>query len=361
MRVKMTTIIQKAILGSLVAFSVRAGEINQTNVCPKLTGSEWARNLSAYKCDDGTTPDGTNKNHDDTSALKAALADGPGMVRINPGYYRFGNVTIPAKVIVVGAGPATIIRSNGEKIIFRQNGVGEWGLKDLLLDGESDKPTYETPDNGKQGLTVNKCHAFTINEVIVCKFEGKAVEFSGTDLAAAAFCNGGTISGLTAYGNYAGLAFSRRAEYMTATQVKSYKNVFGCIINGGNNSIGESHFCENDCGILLKDEDNGSHGSVNSCLINHNRRYAICATNVLNGHNFIGCNIFYGAVELSNCKGIKISSGSLGCPLSVSGEHANQISGNYIVENLLKPCNLGKAVIVKDNFTDKGPWTPPGQ
>jgi hypothetical protein len=316
------------------------------------------RYLSDYKRVDGTFPDGTNKNHDDTSALKAALAEGPGIVKVGPGFFRFGNVTIPEKVVIVGTGLSTVVRSNGEKIIFCQKNVSEWGLKDLVLDGETEAKPLAVPNNGKQGLVVSKSHAFSLCDIKACRFEGIAVEFSYTDLKSAEFCDGGTVSRLTLCYNYAGLSFSKRAEYITATQIKSYKNTYGCIINGGNNNIGNSHFCSNICGVLIEDMANGSHGSVNSCLINHNYRHAILARKVQNGFNVVGCNIFYGIVELIDCKGIKISSSTLGrIALIVKGNYMNLISGNYIVPGSLKKNNISKQTILKNNFTDKEIWT----
>ena len=98
--------------------------------------SPASRNLTDYLCADGKAPDGKDNDRDDTAALVAALKAGPGIVLIGPGYYRFGSVTIPEKVTVTGSGAATIIRSNGEKRIFNQTGVGEWSLKNLVLDGE---------------------------------------------------------------------------------------------------------------------------------------------------------------------------------------------------------------------------------
>ena len=317
------------------------------------------RYLSDYKCADGTIPDGMDKKHDDSSALQAALADGPGIVQLGPGYFRFGNITIPEKVTLAGAGPATIIRSNGANIIFSQRGISNWSLKDVMLDGESGKKDFDIPNNGKQALSVIKSYAFAINNVTAHGFEGIAVEFANTDLQSAAFCNGGTVSGLTLYSNYTGVGFSKRAEYITATQIKSYKNLYGCIINGGNNNITASHFCENKCGILIEDMENGSHGILGNCLINHNIQYALLARKVLNGFNIDGCNIFYGAVELTDCKGIKISSGTLGCnSLKIKGKFMNQIAGNYIAVSLLKQCDINKQTMVKDNFTDSEIWVP---
>ena len=319
--------------------------------------SPQARNLCDFKCADGKAPDGLDNKRDDTAALVAAMSAGPGIVHIGPGHYRFGAVAIPAKVSVVGSGRATIIRSNGAKRIFSQAGVGEWALKDLALDGETTAEVYKVTDKGRQGLYAEKCYDFTIQNVAAMRFEGVAIEFYQTDRQAAAFCNGGTISGLTLYNNYAGISFSERAEYMTSTQIKSYRNVYGCIIHGGNISIADSHFCMNETGIYIEEKENDSHGSVSNCLINHNTKYAVHARGVQNGHNFIGCSIFYGMIKLIDCRGIKIASGTIACDLVVEGESANLIIGNYIVPSHMDTCTLAPSTIVRDNFDDTGSFS----
>ena len=236
------------------------------------------RYLHWFKNADGQTPDGKDNMRDDTVAMTAALSVGPGIVNIAPGYYRIGNVTIPEKVILVGSGESTVIRSNGDKRIFNQSGIGHWAIRDLVLDGQTKfgaDPNSDTdmqslygkdgnsiPDNGKTGLFVERCYAFEITNIVAHHFEGKAIELSFSDLRLGGYCNGGTICYLTLYHNNTGIAFSERAEYITATHIKSYRNLFGCIINGGNITIGESAFCANEIGILLQDKDNGSHGAI---------------------------------------------------------------------------------------------------
>jgi hypothetical protein len=177
----------------------------------------------------------------------------------------------------------------------------------------------------------------------------------------AAFCDGGTIDHLTLYHNHAGIAFSERAEYITATHIKSYRNVFGCIINGGNITIGESTFCTNETGILLQDKENGSHGAVVNCLINHNMKYAILAKDVYNGHNFVGCSIFDATLKMENCRGIKIASGTIDCSIAIDCNETNLISGNFISNGYMKKCNISPSTIVKDNFSIKGAWIPTKQ
>ena len=319
------------------------------------------RDVIDFMCADGLAPDGLDNMRDDTAALTAALAAGPGVVRIGPGYYRIGNVTIPSKVSVVGAGAATVIRSNGAKRIFNQVRVSEWMLRDLVLDGQAKR--VRDAKQGSYGIYVEKSYGFDIRNVTAHHFEGAAVEFAFTDRAV--WQNGGTISGLTVHHSYAGIVFNTRAEFITATQIKSYSNKFGCILNAGNVLISDSFFNANDVGFWLKDKANGSHGSVSCSHFVHNRRHAILAEDVVWGHSFIGCNIGGGGdIKLVNCKGIRITSGWIECALIIKGEKANLILGNYMIENRVDPVPkvsesvVSPSTLVKDNFTENGPWKP---
>ena len=336
------------------------------------SGAVRSRNVCDYKNADGLVPDGVDNERDDSGALVAAMAVGAGVVEIPAGYFRFGNVTIPENVTVQGAGAGTVIRSNGHERVFNQQGLGSWVIRDVAFDGETrtgaeaekDKawqslegPRGAIPDNNRHAIYAERCYGFTIQNIIAHHFEGAALEFTQTDLAKVGYCDGGVLDNLSLYHNHTGIRFNKRAEYMTATQIHSYRNNYGVIIHGGNITIGSSHFCANETGVFIKDKENGSHGAIVNCLINHNRQYSLHAENVANGHNISGCSVFDGTIRLNNCKGIKIASGTLDCSIIVEGAGVNLINGNYIGKAYMKVCEISEQTIVKDNFTAEGLWT----
>ncbi len=65
------------------------------------------RSRPDYTNDDGSGPDGADDGSDHSSALRKALAEGPGMVMIDAGTYRFSEVTVPAGVTLARTGPGT--------------------------------------------------------------------------------------------------------------------------------------------------------------------------------------------------------------------------------------------------------------
>ncbi len=314
-----------------------------------------SRSLSDFTNKDGLRPDGKDDLTDDTPAIQKALAAGPGVVYVGPGFYRFSEVSIPEKVTVVGAGPATIIRPHGAKSIFVQEKVVDWGIRDLVLDGQAPGPWRNRKDEGLSGILVKNCAGFTLSNITVMNFNGAGLQMTYTLAPAEGWSSPTNLDYITASGNYIGIRFDKRAEYMNATKLTCRHNVIGCVIHAGNVKIAASNFTTNIDGILIEDKENGSHGALSNCLINHNERYALLARNAAYGMTIDNCCLFTGTLRLENCAGINITSGILSANVEIVGKAANRIAGNYIIPDKFA-YNFAPATIVQDNFTETGPW-----
>ena len=319
--------------------------------------SPAARRLSDYTNANGKAPTGKDDGLDDTTALRKALSDGPGVVYVEPGFYRWGDVQIPSGVAVVGAGAATIVRSSGPKEIFVQKGAHDWAIRDLVLDGEAPGDWRQREDKGRSGIATSGCWRYEIVGVTLTNFDGAGLQLTG----ASQWHIGGNLDRITAMGNYAGIRFDFRGEYMNASELTCYHNVVGAIIHAGNTKITASNFNDNVDGLVIDDKENGSHGAISNCLVNHNARYALMAKNAANGMVIDGCCFFYGAIRLEGCAGINITSGIIACAVSTKGTGANRIAGNYIITETGSttppwPFELSNSTIVEGNFTKQGLW-----
>jgi hypothetical protein len=314
-----------------------------------------ARSLGDFTNTDGSRPDGKDDLNDDTSAIQKALAAGPGVVYIGPGFYRWSEVSIPANVTVVGAGPATVIRPHGAKSIFVQENLTKWGLRDLVIDGQAQGPWRSRKDEGLSGIRINKCADFVLSNITIQNFNGAGLQMTYTLAPSEGWSSPTTLDSITAMGNYIGIRFDKRAEYMNATKLTCYHNVIGCVIHAGNTKISASNFTTNVDGILIEDKENGSHGAISNCLINHNERYALLVRNAAYGMAIDNCCLFCGTIRLENCAGINITSGILSANVEIVGKAANRIAGNYIIPDKFT-FNFNPTAIVQDNFTETGPW-----
>jgi hypothetical protein len=320
-------------------------------------GAETAteRRLSDFANDDGSLPDGKDTPRDDSTALRRALAAGPGTVRIGPGHYRLGGVTVPHDVAVVGSGINTVIRSSGPPRIFVQTGMHRWAIREMTLDGEAAGDWRLRQDSGKSGIFTEGCSGWEIAGVMLRNFDGAGLQLTRTNLQQAGFSNGGNLERVTAGGNFVGVRFDVRAEYIIASRLDCSRNVIGCVIHAGNVNLSASNFGSNRDGLLIQDKENGSHGSISNCLVNHNERYALLARNVTNGMAINNCCFFYGQIELEECSGVNITSGIIGCSATTKGKPVNRIAGNYVIPKGMK-FEFAPGTLVRENFTKEGPW-----
>jgi parallel beta helix pectate lyase-like protein len=321
---------------------------------PMSTGAE--RCLDAYVSADGRPPSGLDDSIDDSPAIQNALCEGPGVVRIPPGFYRWSDVRVPEGVTVIGTSDATIVRAcNDHHAIFDQSGVGNWSIRDLVLDGEAEEPWRQRRDLGRVGLNIRYSWGFTAIGLTVRDFSGQAVCVSRTRLDTAAYCNGGVIDRLTASGNSVGICFEERGEYVTLTNSHLMRNTTGCIIHAGNVKITQSNIGSNMDGIVIADKENGSHGVISNCLINHNEHYALDFADVTNGMTINACGIFYGGIRLRDCQGVQIAHCQVSCPVTVIGDQANAFIDNLVIEEKYK-FDFSATTLVKGNFTSSGDW-----
>lgn len=317
-----------------------------------------ARVLTDYPNADGRFPDGIRDDNADSHALRTALADGPGLVFVPPGSYRFGDVTVPPSVTLFGAGRGTVVLlAKGAKQIFRQQSVNDWRIRDMLLDGGAALESSPTrPDLGENGVEVSGCTGFEISGIVVNNFNGAGIQISHT--AASPHCRWATsanVFNIAAGGNHTGIRFDTRAEYMNASMLTCQGNIIGCTIHGGNVKIANSNFTNNLTGILIEDHDNGSHGAISNCLVNHNEQLAILARNAAHGMLIDNCAFFSGGIQIDHCKGVSITSSIIACNIKTLGGDANRIANNYMIirDETFEFC---PATIIENNFTDKGPW-----
>ena len=313
--------------------------------------------LSAFTNDDGSRPDGNVSTRDDSSAMNTALTAGPGIVHIGPGHYRLSDVSIPDGVTVVGTGTATILHAAGSKPVFHQKGLSGWRLRDVTVQGEATGPWQQRTDLGAHGIVIEGCFNYEVSGVQIKDFAGVGLQIARTNIQTSGFTNGGIISAIATTGNHTGVRFDTRGEYVTASQLMCHYNVIGVTIHAGNTNIANSNIGSNTDGILIVDHENGSHGSLTGCLVNHNERYAILARNVDNAMAISNCCFFYGTIHLEDCEGINVTSSLLGCNVTTAGKLPNRFAGNHVSGEGQK-FEFAPATILEGNFSKTGPWEP---
>lgn len=114
----------------------------------------------------------------------------------------------------------------------------------------------------------------------------------------------------------AGINIDFLSEFHRFTNVDCRGCYYGCIDNGGNNTFSNCGFSKNMVGLLMDDSNgqspNNSHGTFSNCVFNHsgsnNDGYAMRILGMDSGEVFVGCQVFFGKIEVSGSTGILFSS-----------------------------------------------------
>lgn len=116
---------------------------------------------------------------------------------------------------------------------------------------------------------------------------------------------GGRIIGCRFQLNFVGLNLQDRADYITVTACTIVKNNYGVVMESGNVTITGCVIGEGVTGIYsaLGNANNG-HSTISSCLINHNTA-ALDISNIPLGLIFVGCQIYFGTLTLTNTTGTR--------------------------------------------------------
>lgn len=281
-------------------------ETNTINATPEITTDSHN-----YLAASGDTTDRTAEIH-------ALLATGE--CRLGPGNFYTTGITIPTYARLVGSGMATrIILSDSVTNGFAVK-LGDYAVVQNMMirrannitlpDAEGDVHGIaffgtQTPSN-QSGVTREYC---TINNVLIANFNGGGITCRGTGYNYADSLN---VSDVVIRNCYAGINISFFSEFHRFTNVLVSACKIGCVNNGGNNVFVNCGFNGSVTNILMDNSQgqspNNSHGSYIGCTINHagnNTGKAIDLKGLNSGEVFVGCQVFYGSINVDNCNGIR--------------------------------------------------------
>jgi len=297
---------------------------------------------------------------DVTGALQACLGEGPGVVLLGPGTYVCSGLRIPGNVTLAGEGAATVLKLGKGSTLVEQDSACGWGLRDLVVEGSASGDWKNRTDAGQAGIAVGKCWGYEILGVVVRHFDGSGVRIRHTALAPdkAPYCNGGNLDRITIHDCHTGLCFGERGEYLNAVGISAYQNVTGVVIHAGNVKLAASNICSNLDGVFIEDQENGSHGALANCLVNHNGRHALWCRNVKNGMTIQNTCFFYGDIAIEESQGVVISGGEICCNMLVRGGGLNRIAGNYVIPytGICEKFDLSPSTMLDGNFTAVEKW-----
>ncbi|MCC6683043.1 MAG: hypothetical protein IT445_19265 [Phycisphaeraceae bacterium] len=268
---------------------------------------------------------------------------------------------MPAGVSLVGCGPATVIlASDPHRPVFDQQSVGDWSIRHLKIDGSATQPWQQRQDQQHCGLRIRDCWGYHVADIDAVAFAGSAIHIDHTRLGndGAAFCDGGVVERVRCRNNHTGIHFDERGEYVGLFECRIFHNRIGCLIQAGNVRLNSTNICNNFDGVVIDDKENGSHGVMAHCLLNHNEHLALHARGVRNGMIIADSCLYGGGVRVEDSRGVHLANCQIDGPITIRGGGANALTANYIIADYgdHHVYELSTATQVQANFTQSGPW-----
>ena len=269
-----------------------------------------------------------------------------------------------------------LTHSDDTKIILRANGktgfsiLGKCFLVGTLTTAASAAET---------GLYITGGKKYRVEGVEARNFKGKGIWLDGANPSGVRG-DRGQFTDCAAYDSTVGRQIDAGAEYTTWSNFNASGCVTGDLQGGGNVVTTGGNIVDNTFGVRLVAGTNHLHGMHVGVNINHNTTYNIEATDVTNGHDFIGCHLYgngsgSGAIFFNNSKGICVKGGHLDCwvynysgassgynyitdmycPGSYGDVKCLDSSGNYPAELIVQQCYGVGAYILGVSINDPGP------
>ena len=153
-----------------------------------------------------------------------------------------------------------------------------------------------------------------------------------------------------------GIFADTRCEYMTISSCILNQCGTGIKIKGGNILTTGCQMTDGWIGMEILDGENGGHGVVSGCQINHNAE-SIKMINVPHGYSITGTNIFYGKLTVDNCGSqIVLTGNTLACKMAITNSVVVANGNTFHESNFSAETDASSVVRTSGNITnlDKG-------
>ncbi len=302
-------------------------------------------------------------------------------IRFDNGTYIFPkHITVPSNISFVG-GTTTVLKlaeDSSSNVLFYIVNVTNVTLSNLFIDGGltaqpagshviDDSLFDKTGAGNRYGIYMNKCRRINLHNLDIIGWDLAGIYCKNNDAGAdeqGRFFHAIQLTNSSLYNNYYGLWFDEYGEYNQVSNCTFGDNYIGALNCGGNNQYTSCMFNSNWCGFALYGTNivNESHGGCYSSTYNHNSitglggGIAIYAKDSTIGWNFVGQNIWYGAVVLEDCKGI-IFDGTIVGNVQFKSTSSQGLKNKNIFTNTYFYTNPNSFLVGNDGSTYIGFYT----
>ena len=315
----------------------------------------------------------------DMSKMNELLNIGKGKtIRFNDGEYIFpSHIKVPSDISFIG-NTKTVFKlkdNSSSNILFYLVGVTNVTISRIHIDGggEWTQPVGNYDDildktgiGTRYGIWCEKTRRIKLHDIDVYGWDLCGLYCKDNDSGGGShgrFYHTIELTNSSFYYNYYGLWFAQYGEYNQVECCNFGDNFIGVLNEGGNNLYCGIMYCNNYCGFALNGDGitNESHGASYCSTYNHNSitglggGIAIYMNKSTVGWNFVGQNIWYGAVKLNDCRGV-IFDGNIWGNVQFSSTHSEKLKNVNMVTNTYFYTNPSGVLNGNDGSTFFGPY-----
>ena len=239
---------------------------------------------------------------DITKSLRQMVADGRPIFIPKGNYIVSGQIDLDICPKIYGSATLTL---NGEFTLFKVS-KQEVVIEGLTIIGDKSKNQTGISFSGIRGLRIRNMVFKSIMTAIYGTQCGSRIHETGF------------ISECHFKDCITGVFADTRCEYMTISNCVLCQCSTAIKIKGGNILTTGCQITDGSIGIHILDGENGGHGVISGCQINHNKE-SVKMISVPNGYTITGSNIFYGDLTVDNCGSqIVLSGNTLACKVTIT-------------------------------------------
>lgn len=282
---------------------------------------------------------------DDSVAFQLAINSGKNIFLGFKTYYIASQLNLNASTNIFGGGYLSRVYTDQDITIFNiqssRNTIYNFTIEG---NGRGTLTNYATTRPNQIGI---KCDGFYFNNIIqdVRYLNLGQAGFYGhenSDGVSLLVKNGVIHNNCHFEGCLYGAFADELFEYNLFNNCNAEGNEYGIELKGGNNSINGGSVITNRTGLRLTTGFNDGHSVVNGVTINHNIDYGIDGANIVNGHLFSNCIIFFNAIRIVSCTDIIFDGGLYknnsgypftitNCPRTIIQNIKHEVTPSYVI------------------------------
>lgn len=290
---------------------------------------------------------------DDTPAFEAAAAVPGASIRVPAGRY-----LVRGTVQVLSGQTWTF---DNAVIVHSEKGPAfEATARDWLFQGRCRLEGGGIDAAGNHGLVIHGSRAYRVTGLQCVAFGGIGLHVYESSSLNTIRGERGQFSDLAFNGCDTGIAVEASAEYNLFTNTAVAVCNRGIVVTAGNTQFVGGNVVDCLDGIVLKADNNDSHGGFHAFNVNHSGRHSVVATGISNGHTFSGCHFIAssaatGSIYLKDSVGVLIQGGQIDCAVLAEGRRGRHfILNNVVVGKYFRIGGDAGQVICRNNFRYDG-------